>query len=128
MGTRKLYELLAPFMLAHQIKIGRDALLSANGVAPTLETIQTIKALEMALDHNKGWLSGLIHHSDRGIQYCSSIYVKLLQAHEIQISMTEKGDPLENSIAERVNGISKRNTYPVTRLRILLKLKNYSKR
>jgi putative transposase len=49
----------------------------------------------------------LIHHSDRGIQYCSHGYVKLLQDYEIKISMTENGDPLENAIAERVNGIIK---------------------
>lgn len=49
----------------------------------------------------------LIHHSDRGIQYCSQGYVKLLQDYGIQISMTENGDPLENAIAERINGIIK---------------------
>ncbi|MBK9631134.1 MAG: transposase family protein [Saprospiraceae bacterium] len=49
----------------------------------------------------------LTHHSDRGIQYCSHNYVKLLQDNNIQISMTENGDPLENAIAERVNGIIK---------------------
>ena len=49
----------------------------------------------------------LIHHSDRGIQYCSSKYVNLLQDYRISISMTEDGDPLENAIAERVNGILK---------------------
>ena len=47
----------------------------------------------------------LIHHSDRGVQYCSYEYVKLLQGKNIKISMTENGDPLENAIAERVNGI-----------------------
>jgi putative transposase len=49
----------------------------------------------------------LIHHSDRGIQYCSGKYVKLLQDNGIMISMTESLDPLENAIAERVNGIIK---------------------
>ncbi|MDP2088538.1 MAG: integrase core domain-containing protein [Flavobacteriaceae bacterium] len=49
----------------------------------------------------------LIHHSDRGIQYCSQSYVKLLQDNDIKISMTENGDPLENAIAERINGIIK---------------------
>jgi putative transposase len=49
----------------------------------------------------------LIHHSDRGIQYCSGKYVKLLQDNDVRISMTENGDPLENAIAERVNGIIK---------------------
>ncbi|MBK8501407.1 MAG: DDE-type integrase/transposase/recombinase [Saprospiraceae bacterium] len=54
----------------------------------------------------KGILN-LIHHSDRGVQYCSKDYVKLLLKEKIQISMTEDGDPLDNSIAERVNGILK---------------------
>lgn len=49
----------------------------------------------------------LIHHSDRGVQYCYRDYVKLLQDYHIQISMTENGDPLENAIAERLNGILK---------------------
>jgi len=49
----------------------------------------------------------LIHHSDRGVQYCSTRYVELLDKYQIQISMTEKADPLENAIAERINGILK---------------------
>lgn len=182
MGGRKLYELLEPFMLSHQIKMGRDALfdlLSANNLlvkrrkrrvctthshhwlkkypnlirglkltsshqlwvsditywkvggkylylslltdayshkivgyhlSNSLEAEASVKALNRALF---GLLKGperpiqLIHHSDRGIQYCSKVYVKQLQAHNIKISMTEKGDPLENAIAERVNGILK---------------------
>ena len=49
----------------------------------------------------------VIHHSDRGIQYCSTEYVNLLQANNVMISMSESGDPLENAIAERINGILK---------------------
>jgi transposase InsO family protein len=49
----------------------------------------------------------VIHHSDRGIQYCSNEYVALLQQHHALISMTQSGDPLENAVAERVNGILK---------------------
>lgn len=49
----------------------------------------------------------VIHHSDRGIQYCSTEYVNLLLQHQAMISMTENGDPLENAVAERVNGILK---------------------
>ena len=76
-------------------------------VADTLEAIHTIKALEMALGQASGPVTGLIHHSDRGIQYCCADYVKLLQDNHIAISMTENGNPLENAIAERVNGIIK---------------------
>lgn len=180
-GTRKLYEMMQPFMLEHQIKMGRDALfntLSVNcllvrkrkrriqttnshhwlrkypnlirdfvptainqlwvsditywkinkekhvyisfitdayshkivgcQVADTMEAIESIKALQMALSAlgAESHLN-LIHHSDRGIQYCSHAYVKLLQDYNIKISMTENGDPLENAIAERINGIIK---------------------
>ncbi|MDD3773572.1 MAG: IS3 family transposase [Weeksellaceae bacterium] len=78
-------------------------------VAETLEAIQSIAALQKALSAFEGAesLLPLTHHSDRGIQYCSKEYVKLLQDYNIQISMTENGDPLENAIAERVNGIIK---------------------
>ena len=65
-----------------------------------------LKALKQAL---KGVINPqmLIHHSDRGIQYCSHAYVKLLKKNKVQISMTEKDHVYENSIAERVNGILK---------------------
>lgn len=49
----------------------------------------------------------LIHHSDRGIQYCCEPYVTLLQQHDIAISMTQSGSPYDNAVAERVNGILK---------------------
>jgi putative transposase len=182
MGTRKLYEKLHPFMLEHQIKIGRDALfdlLSSNhllvrkrkrriqttqsshwlrkypnlirdfvptgpnqlwvsditfwkiigghvyisfitdayshkvvgyNVAKTLEAIESVQALKMALSGLFMEPDGhfqLIHHSDRGAQYCCFEYVKLLKENNIQISMTENGDPLENALAERLNGILK---------------------
>ncbi|MBL4753417.1 MAG: IS3 family transposase [Flavobacteriales bacterium] len=179
MGGRKLYEKLQPFMIEHQIKMGRDALfdlLAANHllvrkkkravyttnsfhwlrkypnlirdfvpngpnqlwvsditywkiklnfvyisfitdayshkvvgyhVAESLEAIETQQALKMALEGLKQQPDKLIHHSDRGIQYCSGGYVKLLQDNRIKISMTENGDPLENAIAERLNGIIK---------------------
>ena len=65
-----------------------------------------LQALKMALKASPS-ITGLIHHSDRGVQYCCDMYVRLLQDHKIKISMTENGDPLENAIAERVNGILK---------------------
>ncbi len=64
-----------------------------------------VGALKMAQRNNPG-RDGLIHHSDRGMQYSSAEYVKLLGS-KTRISMTENGDPLENAIAERVNGILK---------------------
>jgi len=65
-----------------------------------------LAALKMALSSNP-LRDELIHHSDRGVQYCCDEYVKLLEQHKVKISMTENGDPLENALAERVNGILK---------------------
>jgi putative transposase len=66
-----------------------------------------IDALEMAIANRKYPAHKLIHHSDRGSQYCSKGYVDLLTDGNIAVSMTENGDPYENAIAERVNGILK---------------------
>lgn len=66
-----------------------------------------IAALQMALDNRTYKEQPLIHHSDRGSQYCSKQYVDMLSTAGIAISMTEKGDPYENALAERVNGIIK---------------------
>ena len=77
-------------------------------VGDTLETKHTLKALEMALGHYKGNdLSGLIHHSDRGVQYASYAYTERLRGHGIGISMTENGNPKDNAVAERVNNTIK---------------------
>lgn len=65
-----------------------------------------LNALKMALEELPGGHQ-LIHHSDRGVQYCSNAYVELLQKNGIQVSMTENGDPRENAVAERINGILK---------------------
>lgn len=75
-------------------------------IADNMSAVNTLKALEMALQQHRG-VGSLIHHSDRGIQYCSYEYVNLLKKHNISISMTESGDPLENPLAERINGILK---------------------
>lgn len=74
----------------------------------TLEADGPIKALKMAIS-NRSYHSSffLIHHSDRGVQYCSSRYVELLVNENIAISMTEDSNPCDNSMAERVNGIVK---------------------
>ena len=77
-------------------------------VSKTLEAISSLEALKMAiysLDKSKEYK--LMHHSDRGVQYCSEVYVKLLKTNKIKISMTQSGDPLENAVAERINGILK---------------------
>lgn len=72
-----------------------------------MEAASTLKALQMALSCRKYKALPLIHHSDRGLQYCSKLYTDCLKQHNITISMTENGDPYENAIAERINGILK---------------------
>jgi len=65
-----------------------------------------LNALESALKNRK-YNHDLIHHSDRGLQYCSVDYINKLKENNVKISMTENGDPYENAIAERINGILK---------------------
>jgi len=76
-------------------------------LSDNLGSDNAILALYMAISQLPAKCDEIIHHSDRGIQYCSLKYVKLLEVHGIKISMTENGDPYENAIAERVNGILK---------------------
>jgi transposase InsO family protein len=73
----------------------------------SLRSCNTIAALKMALSGIKGKHPELIHHSDRGSQYCCGSYVNMLTRRQIQISMTQSGNPRENAIAERINGILK---------------------
>jgi len=75
-------------------------------IAKSLAAVNALQALQMAIKL-EGAPAELIHHSDRGIQYCSTDYVDTLKEKEIRISMCENGDPLENPIAERINGIIK---------------------
>ena len=77
-------------------------------VGPTLDAQYPIQALEMALKRLDGQEHiDLIHHSDRGCQYASTRYVKLLKDNNIRISMTESGDPKDNAQAERINNTMK---------------------
>jgi transposase InsO family protein len=77
-------------------------------VAPTLEAAYSIKALEMATKTlPEGFDGTLIHHSDRGTQYASAGYIKVLNANRIVPSMTEDGNPKDNAMAERVNNTVK---------------------
>lgn len=66
----------------------------------------TVKSLKMALK-NVPHTEGLIHHSDRGIQYCCKDYIKILNDNHVLVSMTEENHCYENAIAERINGILK---------------------
>lgn len=75
-------------------------------VSDDMRVTSAIVALQKALDQ-KPPDAIVIHHSDRGLQYCSNDYVALLKQHHARISMTQNGDPYENAMAERVNGILK---------------------
>ena len=75
-------------------------------ISDSLELAGCLRALKSALRHVRPE-PGLIHHSDRGIQYCSNQYVDQLKKRKIKISMTEENHCYENAIAERVNGILK---------------------
>jgi len=71
-----------------------------------------VNALKMALSVSKrNKETMLIHHSDRGLQYCCAEYINLLTEHNVAVSMTQNGDPYENAIAERLNGILKDEFY-----------------
>jgi len=76
-------------------------------VSKSLSMDGSMRALEMAVMNRKHKEQSLIHHSDRGLQYCSNDYQNLLKQNRISSSMTEKYDPYENAIAERINGILK---------------------
>ena len=79
-------------------------------ISDSLELTGCLRALQKALRQARPAV-GLIHHSDRGIQYCSKEYVAELKKRDIRISMTEENHCYENAIAERVNGILKDEFY-----------------
>ncbi len=73
----------------------------------SLDASGACRALRMALRGRQYGNQTLIHHSDRGVQYCCADYQKLLRRSGVKVSMTECYDPYANAIAERVNGILK---------------------
>ncbi len=81
-----------------------------HDISDSLELAGCLRALQKALWHTKP-AAGLIHHSDRGVQYCSHMYVNELKKRGIKISMTEENHCYENAVAERVNGILKDEFY-----------------
>ncbi len=100
-GTRENPSYLALITDAYSKKVvGYD-------VSKSLSMEGSLRALEMAVLNRKHKGQSLIHHSDRGLQYCSNDYQKILKHNKISPSMTEKYDPYENAIAERINGILK---------------------
>ncbi|WP_194507958.1 IS3 family transposase [Psychroserpens luteus] len=79
-------------------------------ISDSLELKGCVRALNKAIYQAKS-IEGLIHHSDRGIQYCSNVYTQILKRKKIDISMTEENHCYENAMAERVNGILKDEFY-----------------
>ncbi len=76
-------------------------------LSDSLNTSGVSRALRMAVKGRKYPGSKLIHHSDKGIQYCSNEYQSALSKNNILCSMTEGYDPYSNAVAERINGIIK---------------------
>ena len=76
-------------------------------VSASLDASGCVRALRRAIRSRDYIDSKLIHHSDRGLQYCSNEYQRILNKNDIKTSMTESYDPYANAIAERVNGILK---------------------
>jgi len=79
-------------------------------LSDSLELSGCVRALNKAIYQAKD-IKQLIHHSDRGIQYCSNVYTQILKRKNIDISMTEENHCYENAMAERVNGILKDEFY-----------------
>lgn len=98
----------ADFMFLSLITDAYSRKIVGYNLYPTLAKEGPLNALKMAIQTLKGPPVGLIHHSDRGIQYCCDDYVSELDLYDVSISMTENGDPYENIIAERLNGILKK--------------------
>lgn len=76
-------------------------------VSNSLNAQGAVNALKMAVKNRKYPNLKLIHHSDRGLQYCCEDYQKVLLKNNIKCSMTQQYDPYQNAVAERVNGILK---------------------
>ncbi|MDO5980422.1 IS3 family transposase [Flavivirga spongiicola] len=100
-GTRSNPSYLALITDAYSKKV------VGYNISDSLSMEGSLQALNMALGNRMYKNQPLIHHSDRGLQYCSNEYQQLLMSNNISSSMTEKYDPYENAIAERVNGILK---------------------
>lgn len=95
------------FVYLHLITDAYSKQIMGFALSDNLKAESTLKAFKMALKARRYPKRKLIHHSDRGIQYCCDEYTNYLKKNKIQISMTQNSDPYENAIAERVNGILK---------------------
>lgn len=82
-----------------------------HSLSRDLKAESTLKALQMAFKRRIYGSRDLLHHSDRGLQYCSKQYVDELLKNNCRISMTQDGSPYDNAVAERINGILKDEFY-----------------
>ena len=85
---------------------GYSRMITGWDLSDSLAIEGAVKALQMTLRQCSN-SEGIIHHSDRGIQYCCKEYVEILKRNKMEISMTEENHCYENAMAERVNGILK---------------------
>jgi transposase InsO family protein len=89
-------------------------------VSDNLNPESSLVALRLAIKQRKNKEPPLIHHSDRGLQYCANAYQKILNINEIQPSMTQNSDPYENAVAERINGLLKHEFLLINTIKICL--------
>ena len=115
-GNRKNPSYLALITDAYSKKI------MGYNVSNSLNVNGSLSALEMALKKRNYKNEPIIHHSDRGLQYCSNEYQKILDKNDIKPSMTEQYDPYENAIAERINGILKQE-FEIDKYNTILEIK-----
>jgi transposase InsO family protein len=94
------------FIYGHLITDAYSKKLIGFKVAKDMKATTTLLAAKMAVK-NRVYQKELIHHSDRGLQYLSSVYTKYLKKNGIKISVTQNSSPYENAVAERINGILK---------------------
>lgn len=95
----------------HLVSDAYSKQIMGHSLSRDLRTESTLKALQMALKRRIYRGRDLLHHSDRGLQYCSRQYVDELRRNNCQISMTQDGSPYDNAVAERINGILKDEFY-----------------
>lgn len=93
----------------HYLSLTTDAVsrkIMGYEVSNEMKTPDVVKALKMAINQRQHQ-QPCIHHSDRGLQYCASLYQDVLEQYDIRPSMTDGYDCYQNALAERVNGILK---------------------
>lgn len=98
---------LQGFCYLHLVSDAYSKRIMGYRLSRSLNAEETTQALKMAIGNRQYPHMPLVHHSDRGLQYCSEMYTTLLKEAGIAISMTEHSDPYENAVAERINGILK---------------------